>query len=52
MALLELIEYTTVNSGRALHNEYNNQMFLKVINTIFNQRDLSKDVRDKTLFLI
>lgn len=22
--LLELIEYTTINSGRALHNEYNN----------------------------
>lgn len=24
LALLELIEYSTVKSGRALHNEYNN----------------------------
>ena len=35
-----------------MHNEYHQKQFLKIINTIFNQRDLPKNVKDKTLFLI
>jgi len=26
--ILDIIEFTTIHSGRALHNEYNNQQFL------------------------
>ena len=51
IAFLELIEYTTLKTGRALHNEYNNLEFLKVINSIFNQKNLSNDVREKALFI-
>jgi hypothetical protein len=49
---LELIEYTTCKCGQTLHNEYNSKSFLQIINSIFNQRNLADEVKDKALWLI
>lgn len=52
LLLLELIEYTTCKCGQTLHNEYNSKSFLQIINSIFNQRNLADEVKDKALWLI
>lgn len=52
MMLFEVIEYTTCKCPGPLHNEYNNKDFLQTLNSIFNQKNLSDEVRNKLLSLI
>ncbi len=52
LVALELIEFTTCTCNMVLHNLYNSKSFLKLINTIFNQPNLSNKVKEKTLYLI
>lgn len=50
--LLDLIEYTTCRCGPALHKEYNAKSFLKAINTVLKNQELTNDVKEKALYLI
>ncbi len=52
LIILELIEFTTCKCGTSLHTEYNAKSFLKIINSIFNQPNLTVEVKEKTLHVI
>ena len=52
LLLFELIEYTTCKCAGPMHTEYNNKDFLQTMNSIFNQKQLSDEVRNKLLSLI
>ena len=50
--LFEVLEFTTCKGSSPLHNEYNNKDFLQTLNSIFNQKTLTEEVRQKLLGLI
>lgn len=52
MMLFEIIEYTTCKCFGPLHTEFNNRDFLQTVNSIFNQKQLSDEVRNKLLSII
>lgn len=52
LMLFEILEYTTCKCSGALFNEYNNKDFLQNLNSIFNQKTLSDESRNKLLYLI
>lgn len=52
LLLFELIEFTTCKCAGPMHTEYNNKDFLQTMNSIFNQKQLSDEVRNKLLSLI
>lgn len=52
LMLFELMEFTTCKCPGPLHTEYNNKEFLQVLNSVFNQAQLSDEVRNKLLSLI
>lgn len=43
--LLELLEFLTCRCTRKMHTEFNNKAFLQSINSIFNRKLLSSDIK-------
>ena len=50
--LLDLIEYSTCRCGEELHLQYNSKSFLKEINGIFGNSNLTNETKEKALYVV